>query len=442
MITRRSQSEVVPIKLHDYISIPSEVHVYSLGIEYMKNWFLEQFDTGYFKTVYVNGKHIFDDYRRFNRERLTKQVKKPAVAIIPNVDYAYNRENVDLALGGRHILNRRSRYFNDALIQDREKNIFLNMVTKITRMNFTFRVRVSTRAEQIDLYNFMKYAFRVGATQGKVMSYDFNIPKEILLNIAQSAGFELEEVIKEDTLVDMRVKDIIGFLKYINGHSMYPVLYKMRTINGNDDFFIRIPGMYTHISNLDELNIDDGERVDQIDNNFHIEMNCVLDIPSPQYYFYNSRDMVDSRFKYDKKFAGLYEFRNMSSPEKDENGWNQYLSTSYFDDDHSVKKIPFRELLENHDFMQVIQLTIDSGMSPAIFVNMKLYNNQMQVPIKVDWENFEINLLNKHDLEIDESYLTIYVDLEYMNNQLIAMREIDKNRLQETNDQKLNGYGL
>ena len=81
-------------------------------------------------------------------------------------------------------------------------------------------------------------------------------------------------------------------------------------------------------------------------------------------------------------------------------------------------------------------------MSPVIFVNMKLYNNQMQVPIKVDWENFEINLLNKHDLEIDESYLTIYVDLEYMNNQLIAMREIDKNRLQETNDQKLNGYGL
>ena len=75
MITRRSQNEVVPIKLHDYISIPSEVHVYSLGIEYMKNWFLEQFSTDYFKTVYVNGKHIFDDYRRFNRERLTKQVK-------------------------------------------------------------------------------------------------------------------------------------------------------------------------------------------------------------------------------------------------------------------------------------------------------------------------------------------------------------------------------
>lgn len=432
MITRRSQNEVVPIKLHDYISIPSEVHVYSLGIEYMKNWFLEQFSTDYFKTVYVNGKHIFDDYRRFNRERLTKQVKKPAVAIIPNVDYNYNRETVDLELGGRHILSRRSRSFNDAIIQDREHNIFLNMTTKLTRMNFTFRVRVNSKAEQLDLYNFMKFAFRIGATQGKNMAYDFHIPKEILLNMAQAAGFELEEVRKNDVVVDMRVKDVVGFLKYINGHSMYPVLYKMRTVNGNAEFFIRVPGMYTHIDNTDELSLDDGERVDQIDSNFHIEMNCVLDIPAPKYYFYNSRDMVDNRFKYDKKFAGLYEFRNMYAPEKDEHGWNQYLSTEYFDDDHNVKKIHFRELLENHNFMQVIKRTMDSGISPSIFVNIKMYNNQIPVPLKVDWENFDLILLNERELDIDESYLNIYVDLEYMNDQLIGMKDMDKDRQQES----------
>lgn len=432
MITRRSRSEVIPITLHDYISIPSEVHVYSLGIEYMKQWFLEQFDSNYFKTVFINGKHIFDDYRKFNRERLTKQIKKPALAIMPSVDYAYNRENVDLEPGGRHILSRRSRYFNDALIQDKEHNIFLGMATKLTRMNFTFKVRVNTRAEQIDLYNFMKYAFRVGSTQGKIMSYDFHIPKEILLNIAQAAGFELEEVKKEDVVIDMRVKDVVKFLKYINGHSVYPVLYKMRTVNGNAEFFVRVPGMYTHIDNTDELSMDDGDRVDQIDSNFHIEMNCILDIPSPKYYFYYSRDMVDSRFKYDKNFAGLYEFRNMSCPEKDEHGWEQYLSTEYFDDDHNVKKIHFRELLENHDFMQVLQRTMDSGISPSIFVNMKMYNNQKQVPIKIDWENFDMLLLNKNELDIDESYLTIYVDLEYMNDQLIGMKNIDKDRLQET----------
>lgn len=428
MISRRSQVEIQPIKLHDYISIPSEIHAYSLGIEYMRNWFLEQFNEGYFQTVYINGKHIFDDYRRFNRERLTKQVKKPAVAIIPSVDYSYNRENVDLMLGGRQILTRRSRYFNDGIIQDSSNNIYLNMHTKVVRMNFTFRVRVNSKAEQIDMYNFMKYAFRIGSTQGKNVSYDFHIPKEIMLNIAQSVGFELEEINKNNQLFDIKVKDIAGFLRYLNSNSTFPILYKMRTINGNSEYFVRFPGLYTHISNLDELSIDDGDRVDQIDSNFHIEMNSILDIPAPQYYFYNSRDKVDQRFKETKNFAGLYEFRNTISPDKDEHGWPQYLSTEYYDDDHNIKKINFRELLENHEFMQVIDKTKSMYISPAVFTNIKLYNNFEEIPIRIDWDNFDIILLNERELDIDESDITIYVDLEYMNEQLILIKNMNENR--------------
>lgn len=429
MIYRRSQKEIQPIKLHDYISIPSEVHIYSLGVEYMRNWFLEQFDDKYFKTVYINGKHIFDDYRRFNKERLSKQVQKPAVAIIPSVDFSYNRDTVDLALGGRHILSRRSRYYNDGVIQDYDNNIFLNMHTKLVRMNFTFRVRVNSRAEQLDLYNFMKYAFRVGATQGKNVSYDFHIPKEILLNIAQSAGFNLEEVKKNDEVVELKVEDIIGFLNYLNSKSVYPILYKMRTINGNSEFFVRVPALYTHISNLDELSLDDGERVDQLDSNFHIEMNCILDIPAPQYYFYNSRNRIEKKFKDNKNFAGLYEFRNFNSPEKDENGWPQYLSTEYFDDDKNMKQIEFRELLENHEFMWVINNTKASFVSPAIFVSIKVYNNFNEIPIKVDWDKFTINIEQEKELDTETTDITIYVDLEYMNEQLILMKSMESNRM-------------
>lgn len=428
MISKKSQSEIQPITLHDYIAIPSEVHAYSLGIEYMRNWFLEQFSEDFFKTVYINGKHVFDDYRRFNRTQLTKHLTKPAVAIIPSIDFGFNRDNVDLMLGGRQVLSRRSRWFDEGIIQDSTNNIFLGMHTKIVRMNFSFRVRVSTRAEQIDLYNYMKYAFRVGATQGKNVSYDFHIPKEIILNIAQSMGFELEEITRNNELFDIRVKNIVKFLQYLNTNSIFPVLYKMRTVNGNSEYFIRVPGLYTHISNLDELSVDDGERSDQVDNNFHVEMNCILDLPAPQYYFYYSKNKVDHRLKDKKRLAGLYEFKNMVSPEKDENGWDQYLSTEYYDDDHNVKKIHFKELLEDHEFMWVIKNTMDSFISPAIFVSMKLYNNQTEIPIKVDWENFDIILLNEKELDLDESNLTIYVDKNYMNEQLIVMKSMEQNR--------------
>ena len=79
MITSWEQREPKKITLHDYIAIPSEMNAYSLGIEYMKDWFLSQFNTDFFKTVYINGKHIFDDYRRFNKERLTKQPQTPII---------------------------------------------------------------------------------------------------------------------------------------------------------------------------------------------------------------------------------------------------------------------------------------------------------------------------------------------------------------------------
>ena len=50
----------------------------------------------------------------------------------------------------------------------------------------------------------MKYAFRVGSTQGKNVDYDFHIPKEIILNIAQEAGFDLTE---DKLTKEIKVKD-------------------------------------------------------------------------------------------------------------------------------------------------------------------------------------------------------------------------------------------
>ena len=66
------------ISLHRNLSTPSTIHGYSLAVEYMKNWFLKQFDDDYFKTVHINGKHVFDDYRRFSKTELLK-IEKPAV---------------------------------------------------------------------------------------------------------------------------------------------------------------------------------------------------------------------------------------------------------------------------------------------------------------------------------------------------------------------------
>ena len=78
--------------------------------------------------------------------------------------------------------------------------------------------------------------------------------------------------------------------------------------------------------------------------------------------------------------------------------------------------------------MQVIDKTKSMYISPAVFTNIKLYNNFEEIPIRIDWDNFDIILLNERELDIDESDITIYVDLEYMNEQLILIKNMNENR--------------
>ena len=105
------------IKLNKYISIPSSVHGYSLAIEYMRDWIVSKFPKDFFKTVHINGKHVLADFRHLNGPKM-KQIQRPAIAIVPQINADYNRENIDLIQGGLNIYTRNAarqidRFFND-----------------------------------------------------------------------------------------------------------------------------------------------------------------------------------------------------------------------------------------------------------------------------------------------------------------------------------------
>lgn len=433
MITNGYRDSYDEIQLHENISIPSKVHVYSLGVEYMRNWFISKFDKLFgedcFKTVYINGKYIFDDYRRFNRTELIK-IEKPALSITPTIDHEYNRDMVDMRLGGLDVLTRRSRFNQHLIIKDYENNYFLRLFMELTKINFVFKIRVSTRAQQIELANIMKYAFRLGSTQKDFVTYDFHLPYEAMLNMASHIGFEVIKPNAENEKKSRpRVKNIAGFLEYLNAHSVYPVSYKMRTVNGNGEFFIRVPDNCTHISNTDTLSLDDGERENQLDNNFHIEMNCVLSIPSPQEYIYYSSESLNLAYKHLDEIAGLYSIRALVPPSKDEHGWDQYISTEYVDEENNVPEIDLTELIEGSDLYRVIRYNIDVlHISPSIFVNVKLFNNQYERIITMDWENMLIKVKEPR-MKSDYSQITLYVDLEYMNNHISILDQVNESRM-------------
>lgn len=417
MISRyRMQNPMDQISLHRNLSTPSTIHGYSLAVEYMKNWFLKQFDDEYFKTVHINGKHVFDDYRRFNKTELLK-IEKPAVAIIPSVNFDYDRDTLDLYLGGRDLAINRVAIIQNGFLQDHDNNVYLGLQLQQLEMPFTFRIRVKTRAEQIDLYEYMKLAFRVGSTQGEDISMDFHVPSDIMLNIATDAGFEIK---------DNKVVDVVGFLSYLNGHSTIPFTYKFRTINGNSEFFIRLDNLYVHINNTDKLSLDDGEREGQLDNNFSIEMNCTLQIPIPHFYFYFTNRTIQQHYKAVKDLSGLYSFKIIQPPARNSKGWLNYLSTDYIDNSKYLSTIDFKELIQG-DLLKVCKFNQSMGLSPAIFMDIIIFNGQKQLDIDIDWETLIVTI-NK-EVPDEDTKICIYVDKEYVNDKLLHLQKANNTRL-------------
>lgn len=416
------------IVLNREISIPSAVHGYSIAIQYMKEWFLDKFSSDYFKTVHVNGKHVLADYRRFNPDKKIKQIIKPAVSITPSLNVDYNRDNLDLLLSGANIWTRRSSYYKDSFFVDTDNNVYLGMQMKQIEMPFTFHIRVSSRAAQLDMVDYLRVYCRIGSTQSEYIDMDCHIPNDIMIAIAMDLGF----TIIEDEMNRKKVRDVVSFLKYLNSHSQLPFMYKLRTINGNHEYFLRLRRCYVHISCLDGISIDDGERQGMLDNNFHVDFTATLKFPVPSIFSYYSKTQHKIMGKEPDSIYGIYNLVDIEPPEKNRNGWEQYLSTEWIDDSKKLSTIDFRELLEQEDLQQVINHQIQIGLSPAIFMDVKIYNGQHELDIRIDWENYSIIIDQEVPDEI--SYITIYIDKEYFNTALLNITNSEGNRVQ-TNEQ-------
>lgn len=412
------------INLNTNIAIPSAVHSYSLAIEYMRKWFLKYFKDDFFKTIHVNGKHVLADWKRFNRPNV-RQIEKPAVLIMPSVNPDFNRDNLDLMQSGLNMFLRRSFTVKDNFLSDYDNNVFIGIKLKQIEMPFTFRIRVRSRAQQLNLLDYVKAACRIGSTQGEYIDMDCHVPYELMLNVAADAGFEIEKVNEH-----YYIKDIVSFLKYLNSHSLLTFTYKFRAINGKPEFFIRLKHCYAHIACLDGISVDDGERQGALDANFHVEFTATLQMPAPQLFAYYSVNQHPQFGRESDNTVGLYQLVTLEPPMKNEKNWVQYMATDWIDNDLDITHINFKELLANSDIKKVIQHNVDIGISPAIFMDIVLYNGTYKIPITIDWESYDI-FIRKH-LTDEISHIAIYADLDYLNSTLANLENIESSRLAKT----------
>lgn len=424
--------------LHQNLCIPSTAQSYSLCIEYMKRWFISLFDHNPFQSVYVDGKNIFDDYRRLTAVELLKR-KRPALAIVPSFDWTFNNDNVDMYQFGTKLYQTRGLYQN-SFYKDEEHNSFLGIMMETIFMEFTFRIRLETRAQQLDMFKYLQLAGRIGNTTGEDVSLDFHVPYDIMIAIAEDSGFEIIPADPNSSISYPKVKHIQQFLAHLNSHSQLPFLYKMRAINGRNEFFIRMDRMYVHVRPTG-LTGDDGEREAVMTNNFTLEMTAEVRFPAPKFYAYytdNSKDFttVYSAWRQPTGIvSAFYTFKGIDIPNKNKYGWDKYLETTYEDDPNSINKplsIDLTEIFNERELGETVRHCIAQGISPSIFCDVFVVNGGEYLYGNMDWNTFTYT--SQQPARSNNSYIAFYIDMMYINNYIAQNREYKEDRLSHSQD--------
>ena len=404
--------------LYKNLYTPSNVHGYVLAIELAKKWFINKFPDGYFKNVYVNGNHVYDDYKLFNKQTIKKD--NPFLAIVPTLDMEYDRDTKDLYLGGPELYLRATDTEN-AFFTDPDKDSHILLRFKEQKMQFNFRVKVSTKAQQIDTYNFMSLFFKVGGTHRDKVIVEYHIPTNLMINLAIHSGFEV---------VDDTIKDPIGFLKYVNSRSYIPFIYKKRNMTGKYEFFIRIDSVSYHISTQDKLSADDGDRVGMLDRDFNIDMSMVMKLPVPFFFVYFSKKELYHYIpsvEVSTDILSLYTFSQFAIPNTNSKGWSQYVNSVYIIEPKE-KEINMGDVLYADRCSLVIRDCLSKNISPDCFIDVVLYRPiygyYAKLDCYMDYQNGKLILLDDFVNE-EYLYLVVYMDLEFRNTALNTIEQLN-----------------
>lgn len=416
--------------LQGSLAIPSASNGYSMCIEYAKKWFFKKISKDFFNNIYVDGRYALEEFKNYKDIQTQVSRKNPALAIIPNIDGAYNRDFVDFTPNMLGIDNyiKRSR-LEMPFFEDYPRNLRLFMSMKAIQVNFTFRIRVETRSQQLDLADFMSIAYKSGATFGEEIDQDFHIPYQLMINLASDAGFRI---------VNGEIIDIMEFISYLNTNSKLPITYKFRGINGKHEFFIRVKNQYVH-TRIGELDRDTGERKNQLESNFTIEMPTTVTYPVPQYYMYYSEILHDniasSLGPIDENIINVYALNMTNIPDVNDHGWMLYMTTDVLEEDRS-KPLHINDIMilfksstdEETDIQKIVKWNNQHMINSDIFMDIKLFNNGYEEPCTVDWVTGEF--YSKNILEWEKSIMAIYVNRGYLNEQLIELERYYKSRVE------------
>lgn len=389
---------------------------YSQCIELVRAWFLSKFNADFFDYIYVEGSNVLkESLKPKDSQIIHKRATRASLTITPQIDEEFSNDGRDLQMAGTDLYLRNTNSLQP-FFKDIKNNRCLSMEMELLSMTFNFRIRVNSRAQQLDLFQYMRKAFRIGYTESYYVDQDFLLPRKLMLCLAEDAGFVLDD--------NGNVKDYFKFLAYLNSVSMIPILYKMRAATQSKEYYGRFAESYVHFS-MPNLSKDDGDRPNHLTGEFGVEMNLEVRFPAPAYYAYHTDNTELDIPKFDDSSVDTSFVYNINTikwatiPEVNDKGWLLYVKdvNGYLEENLTEPlKIEFKEYFEG-ELLNLINAHLNKYISPALFMDVKVFNDGKLMPGVMNWDKLE--WVSSDIPTTGLSSLALYMDMEYVNNQRI-----------------------
>lgn len=383
---------------------------YALCVEYMKHWFLQKFDSDFFSWTHIDGSHVFGDITKYTRQEIMSHNSddKAVLTIIPTIDDDYNRDRLDQNLFGLDQFINTTK-IDKAFLQDPVNNKYIMMKMDMMLLNFTYRVKVPSRAMQLDVQKYMKLAFRTNLSETQYVDLDYVMPYPMMLFIARDLGFE----IKND-----RICEPIKFLTYLNSRSYIPITYRRSNVNAREEYFVRVDNLPVRLL-IKDVNKDDGNKYGHLTDDFNIEMQVETRFPSMQLFIYFTKEQFTS-VTFGKEAYNIDNTLMMSlhyyddPPAINDKGWKLTINAQWEEDKPGLINIDLNELFDG-ELSQISNYLISKFISPNVFIDIQIYSAGIKLEdIDINWADMKLTAKNPTDKLI--STLAIYIDLNYLNS--------------------------
>lgn len=393
-------------------------NVASIISEYIKS----RFPKNYFRSELISTSIAYrqvDVLRKKGKEFFKRD--KPILIIRPRIDLT----DTDLFMQGSLLTDRiydspdtTTWGMLQEFFEDRENDIIMKYLLARLKMTFDVTIIHETMVEQVNT----AYYFQNTVSQNHPFFLDVYlegfIPKEIL------------EVISDK--VEIPLKDENGkakpFLDYLNGHSHYPITYKVQNSTALDEYFrfypARIDTMFTGLS------IDDGSKRGFTFDTFTTNFSVTTEFWGTALYYLFRKNKDNTQIKEVNRLSSLetpsaiipifsMPIRKIRAPEN----WNEYSSLIFKIDPETVKKTKEDVL----DFGSIIAgnieaciryhkengIPLETLITERVLVNANFLSKE-DGDYTVDYDDFKLTLKN-HLSPIATYTLVIFVNTLYMN---------------------------